>query len=1347
MLFKLGCLLRNSAMACSHGSSAAAAEAAMADGVADGAAAEEADAAVRTPVPQEESDPWQREDPWGGRSQDVGGGSVDREATQRAEPTRPSESFSQSVHATGPNPTCHAPPGFVGPANGCTGCNGCHGTSMAGAFIGHATPPPPMFGSGMPYMHGAPLAHGPSCGCGHVPSGVPGHGVGVGFMPNYMAPPSFFPWPPGAWSFPCGAQGGNYGMPGAGVASSNQSSSWQRPSEVPRSEQNSGQKRKPKKKTKEGSPGDPPSSEGPEDGDGGSELPEDGDSVAPSTPATSEIKSMLRRRVHAEEGHRQKSSLGSVKIEEYFGDRSRYLKWKRTIQAQQQLYHLESNELAMLVYLSTRREARDVVEQHPITSYTGEGGLQLLWKVLDEAFGESEAELFERADKELERCRRQPGESMAHYLAEMRRLRAQYYRIDPDTKISDKAWAQKLLQKASLTRREKHDCFYAAGAVYDSLAIEKALRIRCGRIHEDEKKPYKPQYNRDGGGDGKPAASYQKKKVFIKKKVHTTHVAEHEGEEGEDLEEEVEEQPIQDDEPNEDDEPCEDEEEEEVEAEDEMEVYEADEIKEIFAAGWRAKQKTAESRKSRGWKSTPKPNEAKKKSVDMRKQATSCSSCGMVGHWRGDRECPNVKSGKDQPHVKPARPMQTTHFTFVAEVTPPMKKEKKCHEIFMVSGDEKPVPPPGQCPRCSWPVQATMKFCGECGHELLQDRMMSRSKRAKDDGWSFVDAEDEPKVPFSFEVPKERVKEVARSEVPGRPSSSSGSGGEKVRLQTRELVAALPTMSKEDKKELHAALQEEEQKEAYTEMIRKQKLMADTMREYDFMTVASRLPPYVPLEPVYAYGGERMKGVASSAAASEGGSEASAAASEQQKIVPPMDPSLPKPVRDKNMKVFRRALYEKGLRNGRLIPSRAAPVPTETQTTCTHPFDDLRWTANGDGHFARCKRCDLKHVIYWSAHHGVLTSSVEHEPPADLPDQVRVWIREDKACTHFKTVNAGGPHPSQICRRVTKDAYGNVLEDIPYEGTVVELQTKLVGPPRDLVTEFWYMPMEVFNGGGEELPHIRIPGLAIADSGCKNSVGGRLWHELFQKTLNAMGVPWMSVREHETYRFGAGEPVVSEMAFLYPVSVHDEWDILRMSLVDGDAASRPGLVGPSELSRWKAVFRFGEREMELFGKSRPMRLTWTRHPGIALMDYGKEKVTEVSQFWNSEEGLRKRQILTDAPQSLSFIAGEEKLDESESEVEEGTDGEFNEEEREEKVQKWLQHLQYDLGVALIPRVDEVSEPEESSSAEESAEGDSSSHEAGIEILTDDSASEEEREKEARREAVRLSLSWVEGRRK
>ena len=45
---------------------------------------------------------------------------------------------------------------------------------------------------------------------------------------------------------------------------------------------------------------------------------------------------------------RPKSSLGSVKIEEFYGKRSRYLKWKKAVQARQRLYKLEEEELAML---------------------------------------------------------------------------------------------------------------------------------------------------------------------------------------------------------------------------------------------------------------------------------------------------------------------------------------------------------------------------------------------------------------------------------------------------------------------------------------------------------------------------------------------------------------------------------------------------------------------------------------------------------------------------------------------------------------------------------------------------------------------------------------------------------------------------------------------------------------------------------------------------------------------------------------------------------------------------------------------------------------------------------------
>ena len=65
----------------------------------------------------------------------------------------------------------------------------------------------------------------------------------------------------------------------------------------------------------------------------------------------------LRRR--AREHERPKSSIGSVRVESFAGDRKRYLKWKKTVQAQQRLYRLDDGELAMLIYLSTTSEARD----------------------------------------------------------------------------------------------------------------------------------------------------------------------------------------------------------------------------------------------------------------------------------------------------------------------------------------------------------------------------------------------------------------------------------------------------------------------------------------------------------------------------------------------------------------------------------------------------------------------------------------------------------------------------------------------------------------------------------------------------------------------------------------------------------------------------------------------------------------------------------------------------------------------------------------------------------------------------------------------------------------------------
>ncbi|CAK9032730.1 Uncharacterized protein (Fragment) [Durusdinium trenchii] len=225
---------------------------------------------------------------------------------------------------------------------------------------------------------------------------------------------------------------------------------------------------------------------------GGSTSPETSEDE--SSVETSAIRLMLKRRVQQME--RPKSSLGSVRIEEFAGERYKYTKWKKAVEAQRQLCRLEEQELAMLVYLSTKQEARDCVYQVPISEFTRAGGLRLIWRLLDEALGESEEEQFERAEKEYNQYRRLPGQPVSAYIGQMKRLKAQSQRVDPETQISDRAWGQRLLNRGSLSRRERLDVFFSAGGLYEPAAIERALRHRCANTHEDERRvptPYVAQ--------------------------------------------------------------------------------------------------------------------------------------------------------------------------------------------------------------------------------------------------------------------------------------------------------------------------------------------------------------------------------------------------------------------------------------------------------------------------------------------------------------------------------------------------------------------------------------------------------------------------------------------------------------------------------------------------------------------------------------------------------------------------------------------------------------------------------------------------------------------------------------
>ena len=177
-------------------------------------------------------------------------------------------------------------------------------------------------------------------------------------------------------------------------------------------------------------------------------------------------------------------------------------------------------------------------------------------------------------------------------------------------------------------------------------SIETALRHRCARIHEEERKiptstfgaQKRPRRSFGRKGDGKRRSGDFKKTYYA--------------EDGEEDQDEVDGEDLEHDESaykayvmNLDENGLEDEEDpEEDEDEEGDEESVEEELKEAWAAGWKAKSQQNEKKKFRGWKSSGKGQGSDGK--DRRKVNSTCASCGEVGHWRGDPQCRNVKTAR-----------------------------------------------------------------------------------------------------------------------------------------------------------------------------------------------------------------------------------------------------------------------------------------------------------------------------------------------------------------------------------------------------------------------------------------------------------------------------------------------------------------------------------------------------------------------------------------------------------------------------------------------------------------------------------------------------------------------------
>ena len=70
-----------------------------------------------------------------------------------------------------------------------------------------------------------------------------------------------------------------------------------------------------------------------------------------------------------------------------------------------------------------------------------------------------------------------PSLHTSRYISILKRLRGEYLKEDAETTLSDKSFAQRLLVRAGLTRKERMDIFFSSGNQYNSSRIEKVIAL------------------------------------------------------------------------------------------------------------------------------------------------------------------------------------------------------------------------------------------------------------------------------------------------------------------------------------------------------------------------------------------------------------------------------------------------------------------------------------------------------------------------------------------------------------------------------------------------------------------------------------------------------------------------------------------------------------------------------------------------------------------------------------------------------------------------------------------------------------------------------------------------------
>ena len=369
-------------------------------------------------------------------------------------------------------------------------------------------------------------------------------------------------------------------------------------------------------------------------------------------------------------GPDRKKFLTSVKLEEFSGGRAvtakAYRTWKRSVEAVRVLHGLTEPELALLIYLSVKGDAKMCLDVLEIEDLQAPDGLQLVWELLDGHHEQLSHDRLDDSYRAWETAHRAHGEPMDMWLSRLLRVKTELETQDTQLTISDRQWASKMLRGTGLPRKDKAQVLFNAGGKLDPKRIEGVLRITYHGIAGQERTEGKVMPRRESrpsghGHRGRSSfkGSHKHRGTYQADQCPDEVEEDQSEDDDEDSQEEVfeaEQEGAEDDAENEPN-----------DGSDDLETVQESEIQEAFLAGWKAKKRMNSVKKERGFRgkggsSSGNPpcqhkdprhdgnaKGAGKVPVDERKKNSHCSDCGKKGHWSGDAICEKVKSGAVPP--------------------------------------------------------------------------------------------------------------------------------------------------------------------------------------------------------------------------------------------------------------------------------------------------------------------------------------------------------------------------------------------------------------------------------------------------------------------------------------------------------------------------------------------------------------------------------------------------------------------------------------------------------------------------------------------------------------------------